>query len=1035
MDTGPVVAAIGECVGGRGRGRGALAGHLARLRSGIQAQQAAQVPAAAVLAQAALAAARVFGPGVELADRERELALECVRDALGAAAALVPSVVVDHVARIVAAHLAGPGGGRAEPARAVAVEAWRRLAANVATVAVPRGAARGAPVDAVPLREYVGVALPRDYLALVLCALLDTAEAAEDQRLRAAALRALAETLGPSRLVGPAQAERVFPGTASALARIALAQPPPPGGPLDAAVQRMSLAARRPTAAVRAAALDALAAAVVLVYGGRGAPAHAAPDAAHWAERARSVLAGDSDGDSDGDEKPKEEEAIDGADGGHRQIRQILWRLAGLRHTDGLGAALVGLFSAVSLGCPRLGADRTAVEACLAIAGAQPELKAASVYARALARRCDADRRLGTCVAAVLEQTLPLFGACLRVGADHQRADVLHVIAGCVAALGADRARPLLGPWWAAHGLPALLDSLAVSLPGTSLLIADASEPEPEPEAEAPAVAYVLDQYRSAGSARALERFVDCVADVIAPQTLCAQLLDRLLLSAPAAMPRPPALWLLTRVARRPPGLGHAGQSVFQYCVDCLGALPAGSGFDGGKDESGSTALGTLDASMVLDVVAAATPGVGPSVAYCLDTLLFPLLQTLAAETPLLRRQAQRALHVLAQTMGAGGVAAMLRANVDYIVEGCSRQIRAAALHPHVFDILTGAVHQVGRDILPFMDDVVEDTLDVCEAAPDDAIATCALQFLEAVTRTIAGEAALPQIEPPPVAAAEDPVATALAEMAAADEGRLLLLGERVSSDLAIASSDLTETAGSGQTVDDDQTPPGSPLAIKIALAVQSFLSSESGAQQLVALKTVSNALGALRDSRDLLPLINEVWPALAHRLDGARDAHYVVLAACDVVERVCALGAAWMRQRVRDDLCAPFLRILRDAASAASAASAAAGGSWSWSRSEAELAARVLRTMATVAARVPLDDRAAWDVVVAAAALLGRPPLEPPALGLLRAMAPLYGDKIWLVLARLGAARTPPRDIPPFALPPAIRPPPPGICDALGLI
>ncbi|KAJ1718449.1 hypothetical protein LPJ61_006623 [Coemansia biformis] len=428
---------------------------------------------------------------------------------------------------------------------------------------------------------------------------------------------------------------------------------------------------------------------------------------------------------------------------------------------------------------------------------------------------------------------------------------------------------------------------------------------------------------------------------------------------------------------------------------------------------------------MVLDVVAAVAPAAGPSIAYYLDSLLFPLLQTLASTSPLLRSQARRALVVLAQTTQAESVAAMLQANVDYIVEGCSRQIRSVALHPHVFEVLTGAVRLVGRDILPYMDDVVEDTLDACEAAPDGDSATSALQFLEAVTRTIAGDGSTRQIEARCASLGmldSDPIGSAIAEMADTDEKEALAELAMLDDKDGNGSPELQHALTDSDTHDggDGAAAAGDPLAIKIALAVQGFLSSESGAQQLVALKTVSNVLSALHTSRDLLPLINEVWPLLVHRLAKDHDAFYVVLAACDVVETVCALGSTWMRQRVRDDLWVHFSRILSDAVG-------------SQRGSEVEAARRVLGAMATVASCVPLDDGTTWGLVVSAVPFFDHPVLEPPLVDLLQAMMPLYADKIWLVLAKLGSANVAPADVPAFELP-ALARPPAGICQRLGL-
>ncbi|KAJ1726348.1 hypothetical protein LPJ61_005247, partial [Coemansia biformis] len=47
-------------------------------------------------------------------------------------------------------------------------------------------------------------------------------------------------------------------------------------------------------------------------------------------------------------------------------------------------------------------------------------------------------------------------------------------------------------------------------------------------------------------------------------------------------------------------------------------------------------------------------------------------------------------------------------------------------------------------------------------------------------------------------------------------------------------------------------------LVTKKALAMQGYLSSESGAQQLMAQKIISSMLNTLRTTHDLLPLINK---------------------------------------------------------------------------------------------------------------------------------------------------------------------------------
>ncbi|KAJ1948416.1 hypothetical protein EC988_005185, partial [Linderina pennispora] len=194
---------------------------------------------------------------------------------------------------------------------------------------------------------------------------------------------------------------------------------------------------------------------------------------------------------------------------------------------------------------------------------------------------------------------------------------------------------------------------------------------------------------------------------------------------------------------------------------------------------------------------------------------------------------------------------------------------------------------------------------------------------------------------------------------------------------------------------------------------------------QLVSLKILQNTLLALRNTRDLLPLINEVWPALTHRLAKGRDDHYVLLAACDVADTVCRAGSAWMRQRVRDDLWVHFRRILAEASRE----------SLQRMSSECELVRRVICTMTTVVQFVPLDDVVAWDLVWLALKVVDNRVLEPFVIVLLSEMMPVYGDKVWLIVAKLGRTATSPEDIPDLGISVQGIRAPPNIAVLLGML
>ncbi|KAJ2465194.1 hypothetical protein GGI02_004771, partial [Coemansia sp. RSA 2322] len=752
--------------------RAMLPRQLEQLADATKRMKAAGVDAASLLTHITLVQVRIFAPGVSasLSDRERELALEALRDALTPDRRMseAHAIIVDHLSRIlvplfaVVCQTALP-----EPTRQLAMECWRRLVTVIAAVHVPPThppPARGPSSNVqriMALRDYVTAYLPADYLALASCALLDNAELADSHSLRRLALDTLRDALQTDGILCDAL-RPIFPGVSSAMARIALAQPPRAAGSSGGLAEGMAEVTitepRKHTAAVRAQALRVLSSAIRALYRGDASTQTLSESASadDWAQRARqgvdSILQ-QTDSDENSDLLQPAVDDADPEDEYHQRLLQMLWRLAGLRHTEhaAISQALLDLFSAVVLDCAALQDTRcvsVSIQACLAIGSRQAPQEHAE-FMRRLAELCCIPSLVHRQVVGLLESALPLFDQYIVGGSEQQRADVLRLVAGYFCAMGRDEARALVSPWWAARGLRLFLDSLAVSLPGTSLLISDVSDSSNQPRTP---VTLVLDAYRTTELAGALEQFIVQTASVITPPVLCSQLLA-LLNSQGARQFQPSVLWLLTRVAPMATGtqLAAVYQPAFQYCVDYFGSSSRRDAADSPDMDSasmdvsktGGTAVDkdhVLRSCAVLNAISAIVPTVGPAVAYYMDMLLFPLLQISSSEaSPLLRDQAQRSLMVLAQTTGSLSVADMLKENVDYIVEGCSQQIRSVELHPHVFQILTGAVQLVGQDILVFMDDVVEDSLDVCEDLVDDeVVTTSALQFLEVVTRTVA---------------------------------------------------------------------------------------------------------------------------------------------------------------------------------------------------------------------------------------------------------------------------------------------------------
>ncbi|KAJ2557340.1 hypothetical protein EV175_001406 [Coemansia sp. RSA 1933] len=1091
MDIRALTTAIAACVQPNSPTRSSLARHLDQLLDTTVHLKAANVEATSLLTHVTLAVVRVFAPrqqqhNMQLSDKERELGLKCLLQALTldkrkAARQMtqVHAILVDHLSRILVALFAqrSVGSGTenerrqaSEQTQRLAIECWRALFVGVASVHVPKThtEAGGSNSDAVTvsLAEYVKTYLPPDYTSLCVCELLDTAELSQEHDLRLLALDTLNEIqLGGDRddycsgvLNDKAYLMPMFPGIASALARIALAQAPKQAEESSNSTTLENW--RSPSAAVRAKALHAFKTSLVIIYehrlddqdGNVETTAASSDMVAEWAQRARQ----DADHIINSSEGEDSESVVTKVgDDDNQRIQQVLWRLSSLRHVKvpRITSALLELFAAVALDCVALQPTKclaVAIESCLVIARAHLEDQASVDVLNRLAEECrvKTDGVVSRRMPQQLESALPLFEQYIVNGTDQQREDVLCLLAGYIQVLGPSRTKPLLAPWWRSRGLGAFLASLQISLPGTALLITEVTEVVDTPARAhgGGSVEYVLDHYRGADLGRALDRFVVQISNVFTPADLCSQLLSLLLNDDPSV--HSSALWLVSRTVSQSSSadLNSAYQTFFQYCADFFSSSDEPALHRAITDETNHT----LRSCMVLNAISGVVPVVGHGVAYYLDFLLFPLLQTTTSQTPLLQSQAQDALNVLAQTMGLSSVAEMLKENVDYIVEGCSQQMRAVELHHSVFQILTGAVTLVGEPILPYMDDVAEDTLDVCErlvtTSDDDDLVSNALGFLEAVTRIVATAHGSRAVEADGrlledkqavvglVGTADpDPIGKVLGELDEIDGyDRMAEFVDFDSDDSDELSKDMAPTQPLPPLVDNDgddgRDPAGSPLAIKITLVTQNLLSSETTSHQLISLKILQNTLEALKNTRDLLPLINEVWPALVHRLSKDRDAFYVTLAACDVIETVCGLGESWMRRRVRDDLWVHLRRALKEATPESVASKS----------SERGLVERVLKTMRTVVCRVPLDDHISWDLAWLSMRFLESTALQSYAVDLLRAMVPVYGDKIWLILSKYGLVADPslaPDTIPNLGIPVGIIKTPSGdIAQQIGL-
>ncbi|KAJ1724069.1 hypothetical protein LPJ53_001643 [Coemansia erecta] len=1035
MEIHHIAGIVAQCVQPGSAIRAQLGRHLDDLRRAAGAQRAAGAdPGGAILGSVTLAFVQALTARPRLSDNEREKLLECVLAALtpadGQRLMHVHPAVVDHLSRQLVGIFAldTPGSGRAlvaapEATRLLALRCWRQMARVLGSVQIPNGGA------AVSLTAYWAKRMPPDYLALAVCALLDNAEHADDMGLRREALDTLADVARPGGVFADApRLLAVFPGVASALARVALAQPPNANAAPASASAAPPSAWRKPSAAARAQALDALRHVMATVFAaedtGDKTPDDSGVDgwAGRMARAAQSIVQGET----------AEEEEEEQSGEPMTQLDRVLWRLAGLRHSEhaSVVAAVRALFGCVALDCRGLQHTRApavAVEALLVVCmqngtgSADREDEDAGWLGR-LAQAAEQRPLVGTWLANAAASAQRQFERHVGGASDERRRDAVSLLAAALAAT--PDASAVFSAWWRARGLRALLHALHVELPGTALLLTA------EPSASADA-GCVLGGFRAPELRRVLDALLVQAAGAFGVQRVRAHVLDTLDGTPGDAEMRAAGLWVLAHDALAG---GGAAAAALEYAGTCVAAPDP------------------LVACVALRAVAGLAPECGAAAAYSLEPLLFPLLLASAAppDSPassVQRAHAGRALQALADACKADSVAAMLRANVDYIVDAGARRLRAADVGPEAFSVLRAAVRLMGGAFVVYAEDVVEDTLDVCERLAGlpvdegDSVMVAALGFLEEVTGVVADVEAGKvrghlQLAAPALAEKDDPVARVVAELREIDEhARMAELFDLPSDDddddePIDPSTDVAMTDANHPSSPTADEPAGSPLAVKIALVVQNLLSSESSAQQLVALKIVQHCVRALKHTKDLLPLINHVWPTLVRRVSAhhhlGQDTFYVAAAACDVIDLVCSAGEAWMRRRVRDDLWMHFAGIL-----------AAPEDAGKLRPSERLLCARVLRAMATVAGCVPLEGKDAWTACCVPLRFVGVKETHDEAVALLRALVPVHGDSLWLVLASLGRTSLDPAAIPALPSVPsaqAVALLPPDICQTLGL-
>ncbi|KAJ3165842.1 TEL2-interacting protein 1 [Geranomyces variabilis] len=382
--------------------------------------------------------------------------------------------------------------------------------------------------------------------------------------------------------------------------------------------------------------------------------------------------------------------------------------------------------------------------------------------------------------------------------------------------------------------------------------------------------------------------------------------------------------------------------------------------------------------SLLLEGCAMQSRILGSDFEVLLMDALYLILEKAADSSRVVSSSAMAALQIVATSCGHprsssfktrphGAVVELIVNNVDYLVNVVSRRLRYIASNPKAPLVLKTAIKIAGVDILPFMDDSVDEIMDALdewhlanERIVIDLVAVLQ-ELIEAMNKgAAASEAAEAKSPPadgngPTVFENARPTKSEFAGCSAEMVAFYLKFGpagvspdpapaplkpkkpkiveiEKYFMDRAKADAeapDADDLEGNVQPVplvsgDDDQNesssardkkpdPPthAQALALKVLDKVFYLLSAPDSRLRTRCLRIIGATLPCLATRpSDLNPAIHRFWPLIIRRLGDTE--HYVAAEALALVGVVCDLSPEFVVKRVADDLIPQFTALVK---------------------------------------------------------------------------------------------------------------------------
>ncbi|KAJ1967752.1 TEL2-interacting protein 1 [Dispira parvispora] len=421
-----------------------------------------------------------------------------------------------------------------------------------------------------------------------------------------------------------------------------------------------------------------------------------------------------------------------------------------------------------------------------------------------------------------------------------------------------------------------------------------------------------------------------------------------------------------------------------------------------------------------------------------LANTLFPLLLGLATAPPVVQEQAGLTLVELGQACGYETMGNLVVDNVDYIMHGFSQRMHLALPRPAWFFVLRQAVVMAGPLIVPLMDDVLEDLLDLLETWNDAAPITLAIwRVIEAVTQVLDGSFAPATVQkllhtkpPTPLVEAsgsDQPTDSTGSSSIPSTHCLSLKLKEIVRkstselSQVRYHSTDDTldhslNPSADISPLDNPQSPestspteesegetnevvlsPAQNLAYKIALFTPHFLTGSVPQVRITTLSALAHTLTVTHGTPEFLALIHRVWPDAVSRL---RDSEPEVVAmSAHLIRVMCHLCGDFLRRRFVDDVWPVWQQFLTDILQRHVQPTMYVHLLSSDVQSACIL---VLQALADVARFIPLQIPLATSLILRVLPYLAsrlHPNVRASAEYVLISLVPSHADLVWLIL------------------------------------